>query len=151
MVRVTGDADFATRRRRDLAAERRGEQLVAEAYAEVGAREFQDPMANDGFLGREPGMDGLLPDVHGAAHHEQCRVIIQGWQGFAAVELDGIPGDAFGAHAVAKKAWMLDVEMLQNGKREFMRPPVRGTTMGSVVRRDVWPWRPAAADASARW
>ena len=117
------DADLGLGHRLHPAAERIGEELMAEADAE----ERHAPghrLADDGLLVGEPGVGVLLEDIHRPAHGDEPVIAVERRNRLALVELHRVPGDAVGAHEVAEDAGMLDLDVLEH--EELHRRALRG-------------------------
>ena len=108
------DADLGRALRAAGAAERVGQQLVAQADAQERALEVAHPVADRRLLRHQPGMLVDVPDVHRAAHHPELVVAVQRRDRLALVEPDRVPGDAVGGEEAAQHARMLDREMLEH-------------------------------------
>jgi hypothetical protein len=71
-------------------------------------------MPNRGFLRRQPRIDILLPDIHGATHDDQQIKIIGVRNCLAGIELDHMPLVAPFQPEVAKYARMFNRNVLKN-------------------------------------
>jgi hypothetical protein len=109
-----GDPDFRLCHPPGHAAERDGEQLMAEADAEIGPLQLGHPAPDRGLLGDEPGVLVLLPHVHRPAHHGEHVETLERRDRLAGVELDGRPLEPALRPEVAERARMLDGEMLEH-------------------------------------
>ena len=92
----------------DLAAQRIGQQLMAETDAEKRLVALGDPSADGRLLILQPGEPILLPDVHRSAHdHEDVEAIEVG-NGVAAIELDDCRRNAVGDEMAGERSGMAD-------------------------------------------
>ena len=117
------DLEHADLRRRglaDRAAQGVGQELMAEAQPEERQAPVADGLMDRGLLGHEPGMLGLLPDVHGPAHDPEPVVVAQVRDRLARVELHGVPRDPVLGQEVAEDAGMLEVDVLEHEQAGFL-------------------------------
>ena len=73
------------------AAERFGEELMAEADSQEGHVALGDRLSNRHLLVGEPGVGILLEDIHRPAHGDQRVVAVEWRDRLALVELDRVP------------------------------------------------------------
>ena len=110
------NADFRRPLRPACAAERIGQQLMAEANAEKGPLEIAHPMADRALFRHQPGMLLDIPHIHRAAHHPQHVICIKRRDRLAFIEFDGIPGDPVFLEKAAEDAGMFTGNMLEDEK-----------------------------------
>lgn len=87
---------------------------MTKANAEIGPPQIMNEPADRGLLSDEPGVLGLLPNVHRAAHHDQRVVEIEIGDRLASVELDRVPDNSGFAPEVTEDSGMFDVNMLKH-------------------------------------
>ena len=88
------DADLGRPLRPAGAAERIGEQLVAEADAEERPLELAHPLPDRALLGDQPGILLDIPHIHRPAHDPQRVIGAELRDRLALIQLDRIPRDA---------------------------------------------------------
>ena len=107
-------ADFGLLRLAHAAAKRCRKKLMAEADPEIGHAAIENGFADGAFLRHEPGIALLLPDIHGPAHDPELVISLEGRNGLAFVEFDGIPGNAIFRQEIAEDCRMLDGNVLKD-------------------------------------
>ena len=130
-------ADLRPGCRLDHAAQRIGQQLVAETDAQIRHRPVDHGLADRRLLGDQPGMLGLLPDVHRPAHHPER---IEGGEirdRRAEIEPDRMPGDAVLAQQVAENAGIAGRHVLEHQDAWLMRRHRHFSKCGSEVAADA--------------
>ncbi len=91
-----------------------GEQLMAEADAEVGPLHVDDEVANGGSFGEQPGVLLFLPHVLGSAHDQHQVERIEIGDRLSLVEFDRLPREPVLAEELAEDSGMLDGGVLQD-------------------------------------
>jgi hypothetical protein len=116
------NADLGPRHLVHPTTEGRTQQLVAEAESEIGLGPILDPFPDRLLFGFQPGMLGLLPDIHRPAHDPKRVIAFEIRDRLALVELDRVPGDAVLGEEVAEDARMLDRDVLEDQKTHVNHP-----------------------------
>jgi len=133
------DTDLGlSRHRRNLAAEGRRQQLMAEADAEIGYLARDDRLPDRGLLRGQPREAVLLPNVLRPAHHDERRVTLERRNRLPRVEPHDIPGDAVGREEVSEGPGVLEGMVLEDedaghGGFLFRVSRVIGATTESLV------------------
>ena len=129
------NADFRRPLRPAGAAQRIGQQLVAQAQAEIGPPEFVDPGADGALFGDQPRVRVHVPYIHRSAHHPQGIEIGERRNGLALIELDGFPLDAVLSQEFAQHAGMFAVDVLEDEKAHGRVPPPPAVSRSAWLRR----------------
>ncbi len=98
---------------RDVASKGRGQQLVAQAHPEEGGAAFHE-RADKTQLRPEPGVRGLFPHLHGAAHRPHRVVGLRRGKLLAAIQTDRVPLVPPGLEQVPEEPRVTAVHVLEN-------------------------------------
>ncbi len=89
------------------------EQLVTEAYSKIRSAKIADPSTYRCLLQLEPSVDVFLPDVLGAAHHDQEVKILQRRYRCAFIEFDHVMIPATVSPKFTQRAGVFDRQVLE--------------------------------------
>ena len=86
--------------------------MMPQAKPQIRHLTVDNGLSNDRFLGLEPGMLILLPDIHRPAHDPQRFIAIEAWQALAFIKLNRVPAVPVTGQEITKNTGMLEPRVL---------------------------------------